>query len=404
MSSRVLLATVTGDDAVGVVSGLTAPLAEENVELLDVDLLTVHETVHVGMLLHLPDGERLQEVSKLLMRATHEMGMNVRMKPILPDEYRHWRERAGHDRFILTLLAGRIAAAGLHAATAAVAARGIAIDVITRLSGRPAVFGPDENRPCSCIELSLRGEGIDADGLKKDLLEVSRQHRFDVALQRDDLFRRQRRLVAFDMDSTVITIEVIDELAKRAGSGDEVRAVTEAAMRGEIDFTESLRRRVRTLAGLDAAVIEEIAGSLPLTPGAERTFRLLKRMGCRTALLTGGFRPFAERLQQILGIDHVRSNGLQVRDGKLTGELEGPVVDGQAKADALREMTEELGILPEHVVAVGDGANDLPMLQAAGMGIAFNAKPAVRDGAHHALNLAGLDGVLYLMGFRDEHC
>jgi phosphoserine phosphatase len=224
----------------------------------------------------------------------------------------------------------------------------------------------------------------------------------DIAFQKDDIFRRNRRLVVFDMDSTLIEAEVIDELAKEAGVGEQVIEITEAAMRGEIDFNESFRRRVALLKGLDASVLERIAERLPLTEGATELVGHLKALGFKTAILSGGFTYFGHFLQQKLGFDYVYANELDIRDGKVTGEVVGTIVNGERKAQLLREIAEKEGVRLEQTIAVGDGANDLPMLSIAGLGIAFRAKPLVRQSAKQAISTLGLDGILYLIGFRDR--
>jgi len=248
----------------------------------------------------------------------------------------------------------------------------------------------------------MRGTPNDPSALRADLLDLSQELGVDIAIQVDDVFRRNRRMVAFDMDSTLIQIEVINELADAAGVGDEVAAITREAMNGEIDFKEALRRRLRLLKGLPLSVLDEIVRQIPLTEGAERLIHTLKTLGYKTVILSGGFTYVGEHLQELLGIDHVHANVLASRDGVLTGEVEGPIVDGRRKAELLRDLARREGIRLEQVIAVGGGANDLPMLQVAGLGIAFHAKPTVKASANHALSTLGLDGILYLIGMSDR--
>jgi phosphoserine phosphatase len=223
-----------------------------------------------------------------------------------------------------------------------------------------------------------------------------------VAFQADDIYRRNRRLIVFDMDSTLIQCEVIDELAKAAGVGDQVAAITEAAMRGEIPFNESFERRLATLKGLDESVLAEIARTLPITEGADRLISNLKRLGYKVGILSGGFDYFAGHLKERFGLDCVSANQLDIAAGKLTGEVRGEIVNGEKKAELLRRMASELGIDMRQTIAVGDGANDLPMLAIAGLGVAFHAKPLVKESARHAISTLGLDGILYLLGVRDR--
>jgi phosphoserine phosphatase len=254
----------------------------------------------------------------------------------------------------------------------------------------------------SCVELSLRGTPDDASSIRAELLDLAQALGVDIAFQVDDVYRRNRRLVAFDMDSTLIQAEVIDELAAAAGVGDEVAAITEAAMNGELDFKQSLLRRVALLEGLDAGVLDEVSTRLPLTPGAERLVHTLASLGYRTAILSGGFSFFGRVLQKRLAIDFVFANDLEIENGRLTGRLRGEIVDGARKAELLRQIAKESGIRIEQTIAVGDGANDLPMLDAAGLGIAFHAKPKVRASAKQAISNLGLDGILYLIGMSDR--
>jgi phosphoserine phosphatase len=334
-----------------------------------------------------------------LFRA-HELGLTAAFEPLDPPRWEEWRARQALPRYIVTLLARALSADHLARVTDIVVRHGLRIDGIRRLSGDGgAAVAPGRER--ASVELALRGAPPDQAALRGEFLAASGELGVDIAFQLDNVYRRNRRLVAFDMDSTLIEAEVIDELARLAGVGDEVAAITERAMRGELDFTESFRARVTLLRGLDARVLEDVAERLPLSEGAEQLVGNLRRLGYKTAILSGGFQYFGERLRERLGIDYVYANELELEDGRVTGRVVGAVVDGARKAALLREIAEREALSLDQVIAVGDGANDLPMLSIAGLGIAYRAKPLVRESAEHSISQLGLDGILYLLGFTD---
>ncbi len=302
---------------------------------------------------------------------------------------------------MVTLLGRHISSRHLARVAEVVADHGLNIDNITRLTGRISLRKPEEKHIAS-VELSIRGDVPDLTMLHTHFLEAAQALDIDIAIQEDNIYRRNRRLVCFDMDSTLIQTEVIDELAREAGVVDQVSAITEAAMAGELDFSESFRKRMALLEGLDESVLRGIAERLPITEGAERLIRNLKRFGYKVAILSGGFTYFAEYLQRKLGIDYIFANQLDIRQGKLTGVVKGEIVDGRRKATLLRQLAAQEGISLEQVIAVGDGANDLPMLSIAGLGIAFHAKPVVKEQAQHSITTLGLDAILYLLGMCDR--
>jgi phosphoserine phosphatase len=325
----------------------------------------------------------------------------VRFTPVSDEAYEHWVQQQGKDRFVLTILARRVTAENLTHISKAVSEQGLNIQDITRLTGRVSLNARSESDK-ACIELTLQGQPTSLESLRKRFLEISTELNVDVAFQVDSVYRRNRRLVCFDMDSTLIEAEVIDELAKAAGVGDQVAAITEEAMQGKLDFQESFRKRMALLKGLDESVLQEIAKNLPITEGAQRLMTTLKAYGYKTAILSGGFTYFGQYLQKKLGIDFVFANHLDIVDGKVTGNVKGDIVDGAMKADLLRKLAQEEGIQLAQTIAVGDGANDLPMLSEAGLGIAFRAKPIVKESASHSISTLGLDAVLYFLGFRDQ--
>jgi len=400
---EILLVSIAGPDRPGISAVLTQALSAHQVNILDVSQAVIHDQLTLGLVIE-TGGEN---DSALLMRAVlfeaHALGLQARFTPISADSYHHWVAGHGKARYILTLLARKITAEHLAALTKLIAEQGLNIDGLQRLSGRVSLEDEQTDaRGKACVEFSVRGEPRNVDAMRSEFLRLAGELGVDIAFQKDNAFRRNRRLVCFDMDSTLIEHEVIDELAKAAGVGEQVAEITERAMQGELDFIQSFEARVALLKGLDASVLESIAQSLKLTEGAEHLMRTLKALGYKTAILSGGFTYFGEYLQRKLGIDYVYANALEIEDGKVTGRVVGRVVDGQRKAELLREIAASESVNLEQVIAVGDGANDLPMLSIAGLGIAFRAKPLVKANAKQAISTLGLDGILYLLGVRDR--
>ena len=399
--NQIILINVSGEDKPGLTSRLTEILAQYNVNILDIGQAVIHDTLSLGMLVEVPSESESSPVLKDVLFKAHELGVVVRFTPVSDKDYERWVMEQGKERYIVTLLGKRLTAGQLARLTTIVAAHDLNIDKITRLSGRVSL-SQRNLRTKACVEFSVRGNLEDDHTFRFELMQIADELGVDIAFQTDNLYRRNRRLVAFDMDSTLIGIEVIDEMAKRAGVGEEVSRITESAMRGELDFKESLTKRLSLLAGLDEALLKEIADSLPVNEGAEHLISTLKQLGYKTAILSGGFSYFGRRLQQMFGIDYVYANELEIKDGRVTGRVAGEIIDGARKAELLREIAAKENISLEQVIAVGDGANDLPMLSIAGLGIAFQAKPMVRANASHNISNLGLDGVLYLLGVRDR--
>lgn len=398
--SEIILINISGSDRPGVTAALMGILAEYDVRVLDISQAMVHENLALGILVRLPALSASASVLKDLLFEAHQLDLRVRFQPVSRDEYQHWVVGEHQSRYVLTLLGRRVTAAQIARIAGVTTAHGLNIEDIGRLSARSALHD-DDTETRACLELSLRGEPDDADAMKAAFLSISREMDIDISFQEDNFYRRNRRLVVFDMDSTLIREEVIDELALEAGAGDEVAAITEAAMRGDIDFRESLIKRVALLEGLDEAVLQRVADRLTLTEGAERLLKTLRLLGYRTAVISGGFDYFGHHLQSRLGLDTVHANQLEIESGRLTGKLVGDIIDGERKATLLQSLADELGIEQSQVIAVGDGANDLPMLRSAGLGIAFHGKPLVQRNARQAISTIGLDGVLYLMGMND---
>ena len=399
--SEILLINVSGDDKPGITRAVSKVLFEHGCDILDIGQAVIHDSLNLGMLAKIPHHQNASLVQKEILCSLHEMDMKVRFQSITEESYEHWVSQQGKPRHIVTLLARRVTAEQIARVTTITVEQGLNIDKIARLSGRvPLERLVDDSK--SCVEFSLRGVPDDMSALRASLLEMSSEMDVDVAYQEDNIYRRNRRLVVFDMDSTLIDAEVIDELAKEAGVGEQVAEITESAMRGELDFKESFAKRMALLKGLDESVLEHVAERLQLTEGAESLISTLKKLGYKTAILSGGFDYFARRIQKKLGIDYVHANQLEIVNGMVTGNVSGEVVDGPRKAQLLREIAEREKVDLEQVIAVGDGANDLPMLSIAGLGIAFRAKPLVKATAKQSISKLGLDGILYLMGLSDR--
>jgi len=399
--TEILLVNVSGPDRPGVTRAVTQVLAEHGATILDIGQAVIHDTLNLGLLAGVPRPQEVAPAMVELRSALGELGLRVGFETVSPEAYEHWVGQQGKPRHIVTLLGRAILAEHIVQVTSIIAEHRLNIDKITRLSGRvPLQSGG--GRVNACVEFSVRGETRDLASLRASLLELATALDIDIAYQEDSIFRRHRRLVAFDMDSTLIENEVIDELARRAGVGDRVAAITERAMRGELDFQASFRERLALLKGLSESVLDEVYAGLALTEGAEHLVATLKKLGYKTAILSGGFTCIGRRLQQRLGIDYLFANELEIIDGRVTGEVQGEIVDAARKAALLGELAARENISLEQTIAVGDGANDLQMLGVAGLGIAFRAKPLVRASAKQSISQLGLDGVLYLMGISDR--
>ena len=398
---EILLVRVTGRDRPGITAALSAIMARHNVGVLDIGQAVIHENLSWGMLIDIPSEADSSPAIKELLFTAHELDLDIRFTPVAEQDYERWADDRGMARHIITLLARRLSSSHIAWISEVTKSNGLNIDLIQRLSGRPSLRTPDQARQVA-VEFWVRGEVPDISALRSAFLRGAPELDADVAIQKDDFYRRSRRLVCFDMDSTLVQQEVIGELALVAGVGAEVKALTEAAMRGEISFRESFLQRVAKLRGLSVDVFPAVAKSLTITDGAHRLIATLKRYGYRIAILSGGFTYFAKYLQDQLGIDYVYSNELEIEDGKLTGKVVGDIVDEHRKAELLQTIAAAESISLEQVIAVGDGANDLPMLSVAGLGIAFRAKPLVSQRAPHAIENASLDGILYLLGMRER--
>ena len=397
-----ILIRITGQDRPGLTASIMEILARHNAHILDIGQADIHSTLSLGILIRIGDMHSGQVMKELLFKA-EELNVNIGFLPVSDEEYEAWVNRQGKNRFILTVIGRTLSAKQIAAATKIIAGQGLNIDSILRLTGRMSIKNPERNVR-ACIEFSLRGTPNNREQMQAQLMHLASEQEIDFSFQRDDMYCRMRRLICFDMDSTLIQTECIDELAARAGVGEQVKTITERAMRGEIDFKESFTQRVALLKGLDAGVMQDIAEHMPITEGADRLMSVLKRCGYKIAILSGGFTYFGEYLRHRYGIDYVYANELEIDDdNKLTGRYVGEIVDGRRKAELLKLIAQVEQVNLAQTIAVGDGANDLPMISEAGLGIAFHAKPRVKATAQQAISTIGLDGVLYFLGFKDSY-
>ena len=405
MKEEQILIRISGEDRVGLTASIMAILAKYDAQILDLGQADIHSTLTLGILIRIDEQHSGQVMKELLFKITELGSISIGFSPVSDEDYEAWASRQGRNRYILTIIGRSLSAAQIQAATDVISRHGLNIDAIKRLTGRMSLKHPERNVR-ACVEFSVRGflSAQDKQAMQQDLMSMSAEVGIDFSFQKDDMYRRMRRLICFDMDSTLIQAECIDELARRHGVYDQVAAITERAMRGEIDFKESFTERVALLKGLDISVMQDIAEHLPITEGTDRLMSILKTCGYKIAILSGGFTFFGEYLQRKYGIDYVYANELEVgEDGKLTGRYVGDIVDGRRKADLLKLIAQTEKVNLAQTIAVGDGANDLPMLNEAGLGIAFHAKPRVKESARQSISTIGLDGVLYFIGFKDSH-
>ena len=400
-NDEIILININGADRPGVTAALTEILAKNNAVILDIGQADIHNHLSLGILFQSTEGNSGHILKELLFKS-YELDVNIRFNPITEQEYSKWVGMQGKNRYIITILSRKLTAKQIAGVSRIVAEQDMNIDDIKRLTGRIPL---DENArtPKASVEFSVRGTPKNKECMKAEFMKLSTELEMDISFQEDSMYRRMRRLICFDMDSTLIETEVIDELAIRAGVGDQVKAITEAAMRGEIDFCESFRQRCALLKGLDVSVMQEIAENLPITEGVDRLMRILKKVGFKIAILSGGFTYFGNFLKQKYNIDYVYANELEIENGKLTGNHVGDIVDGKRKAELLRLIAQVENVDIRQTVAVGDGANDLPMISIAGLGIAFHAKPKVKATAKQSISTIGLDGILYFLGYKDSY-
>ena len=398
---EIILINITGQDKPGLTSSLTDILAQYEVAILDIGQAVIHDYLSLGILIEIPSAHSSSSILKDLLFKAHKLGIQIRFSAIDEESYTGWALGYGQERGIITLLGRKLTASQLSKVTAAIAANRLNIDVITRLSGRVFLDDPG-SLPKACVQLTVSGTLDNPAKLRGRLLKISNETGIDISFHVDDIYRHARKLVVFDMDSTLIQGEVINVLAEHAGVGDRVAKITATTMDGKIDFKESFTQRVSLLKGLDASVLPEIARNLVLTEGAERVIQTLKKLGYKIGIISGGFDFFGEYLQNKLGMDYVFANVLEIKNGKITGNIRGDIIDGPKKAELLKTIATVENISLQQTIAVGDGANDLPMISIAGLGIAFHAKPIVKENSEQSISTVGLDGLLYLMGISER--
>ncbi|MBQ0046241.1 MAG: phosphoserine phosphatase SerB [Prevotellaceae bacterium] len=402
METELMLLRITGEDRPGLTASIMEILSKYDVDIQDIGQADIHSTLSLGILIRVQEENSGRVMKDLLFKAS-ELNVNIKFYPVTMEEYENWVSRQGKNRYILTVLGRELKARQIEAVSKLIAEQGLNIDSILRLSGRASIQHPLE-KTRACIQFSVRGTPKDKEALHGSLMKLSHDLEIDCSFQTDNMFRRMRRLICFDMDSTLIQEECIDELARKHGVYDQVAAITASAMRGEIDFKESFTQRCKLLKGLDVSVMRDIAEHLPFTEGVDRLMYVLKKYGYKIAILSGGFTFFGEYIQKKYGIDYVYANELEIDEtGHLTGNFVGEIVDGRRKAELLKLIAQVEKVDLQQTIAVGDGANDLPMLSEAGLGIAFHAKPRVVANAQQSINTIGLDGVLYFLGFKDSY-
>lgn len=397
-NSEIILVNITGADKPGITSALTHILGKYNAKILDIGQANIHHSLSLALIFMSKNGNSGNILKEILFKA-NELNINVRFSALTQQEYSDWVKVQGKNRYIIHILGKELNANQISIVSEVLLKFKLNIERIIRLTQRIPL---DKQINRTCFEFAVRGNLTNIREIQKKFLIISSELNIDIALQEENKYRRMRRLICFDMDSTLIQTEVIDELAEKAGVGKEVKAITESAMNGEIDFCESFKRRIKLLKGLDQSILEKIAKKLPITEGLERLMIILKKSGYRTAIISGGFTYFGNYLKEKFGFDYVFANTLDIVDGKLTGKYIGDIVDGKKKAEYLKFLAQKENIDIQQTVAVGDGANDLPMLSIAGLGIAFHAKKTVKENAKHSLSTIGLDGILYFLGYKDS--
>jgi phosphoserine phosphatase len=391
LKKKAILLTVTGPDRPGITAALTRILAEAKVKLLDIEQVVTRSMLSLSILIETDGSEEGKRgLLRDLLFCAHELGISLDFTVVKPSEA---LKKPNLQSYVVTCLGPAVTLPLIAKLSTLLSEEKVNIQKINTLA----------QKRLQCVEMTLSAtRPIDPKLLTRKLLHLNADFGVDIAVQEENLFRRAKRLIVMDMDSTLIQVEVIDELAKEAGVGEKVILITHRAMNGEISFPEALRERVRLLKGLPVSVLQKVYKRMPFTPGAKELVFILKKLGYKTAVLSGGFDYFTSRVKEKLGLDYTYSNDLEIKNGVVTGEIRGEIVDGKRKAALMEEIARKEGISLDQVIAIGDGANDLPMITKAGLGIAFNAKPRVREAAPYSVTQKHLDSILYLLGIPEK--